>query len=222
MNNIYFARVTPGGSASILVELLGRDRFQRFAAPCPIAFVGDDSLSWPGHYMTSRYVHEINQCLGSSFKNIQWHQQLDFVKLFAVKWHPQIVYLATYQDEVFHSTVDRLECLSIAVNYSVQDFDFVRRKWARWMTGVIMTDARYIDTKKRFISACDIEQFLIQRGSAEFGYELPIEMSTRAKVEIDIRELFDGLSMKKILDNLGCEITDDDWYFYNKYLECSG
>lgn len=221
-NNLYFGRLTPGGTANILVELLGRDRHQRFVDPCPMAFVSDGTLTYPYHYMVTEYVADINARYGVGFRSTPWHDNLDHVRSLPERYAPQTIWLATYSDDTFHTVTKSVDCVSISVNYSEQDYEFMRRKWVRWMTGVIMTDSKFLDIRKRFQSAQEVEQYLFESGSAEFGYDLPRSMHTASDVEINLRDLYDQSTMQHILDQLGCDISEHDWYFYEKYLECSG
>lgn len=221
-NNLYFGRLTPGGTANILVELLGRDQYQRFVDPCPMSFVSDGTLSYPYHFMLAQYVAEITSQYGVGFRSTPWHKNLDHLKSLVEKSLPQRIWLATYNNDIFDTVINSLNCVSISINYPEQDYDFMRQKWARWMTGVIMTDVRYIDLRKQFVSAVEVEQWLLDHGSAKFGYNLPRSLYTQADVEINLRDLFEKSSMQKILNRLDCNISKNDWYFYEKYLECSG
>jgi hypothetical protein len=223
---LWFGLMSPGGTGNIFIEMaVRRNRRIDFVEPCPLAIRVSNNHSWPYTSRRVPYVEAVEEQYNTGWRSMPWHIHKELIKDIQQQYHPKLIWAATFDEQVMSSVQLQWQqqCFSVSINYSVDDFEFMKKKWARWQTGLVMESTKHTTFKQRFRSdPVAIEQYLLENGSKDFGYELPQSRSAKADIEIALRDLFNKEKFAIILDRLEVKNTDDDWKFYDSYCAVSG
>lgn len=219
---IWMGLMPPGGTGNIFHEMaVRRNKHRCFILPCELSVGGNLQHSWP--YIKSRepYVIDLETKYGTGLRLIDWNEES---LQYLLNSYTDDIWLGTFNTATFLKVKNilREQCLSISIGYTSNDYQFVKKKWARWQTGLIMENQQYLSYRQKFLSSHALENYLYTSGSTDFGYDIPEQRFATADVELNIRELFNRKSMENILESLSVCLDDNDWKFYDTYCRASG
>lgn len=222
---LWFGLMPPGGTGNIFIEMtVRRNNRERFVEPCPLAVKYTDTHSWPYISRCVPYVETIEKSYSVGWRNMSWENHFLVLDRMVESHAPLHTWAASFNLNTFQKIQNYYgsSCLTVSINYNENDYDFMRAKWARWQTGLVMSNPTYQKFKNKFTDSHEIESYLLEHGSKEFGYELPRSKITPADIEIPLRDLFDKTQMANILNKFNTQPTPDDWKFYDSYCQVSG
>lgn len=199
-----------------------RNRSVDFVEPCPLSI--RDNL-WPYTSRRVEYVEEIEESFQLGFRSVPWPKHQDLIQGMLKKYDPLSMWFGSFDEQVFAETTQQWgnQCFSVSINYDKEDFDFMKQKWIRWQTGLVMESKKYSEFRSRFDNDhTAIEQYLLHNESTTFGYELPLSRKAKADLEINLRDLFNKEKFAIILSMLEVNNTEEDWKFYEEYCRVSG
>ena len=222
---LWFGLMPPGGTGNIFIEMaVRRNRKRLFVEPCPLTIGGDSDHFWPYIYKCVPYVNEIETSFNVGWRSMPWENHSDVLLAIVNRHAPAHTWAASFDTSTFQAVkkIFKDSCLTVSINYTEDDFEFMKSKWVRWQTGLVMQNSKYNDFKNRFSNSREIENYLKNHGSTEFGYELLKSKNSSADIEIPLRDLFVQSRLADILDYLDTQPTSKDWDFYNLYCRASG
>lgn len=223
---IWLGQLPPGAAAGapFLEMLVVRDQKKRFIPTCSLGQIQQvEQYSLPT-YLDVEYVRRCQQDLAQEFRLIPWEKNIDYMLAMAKDHSPQCTWFGTLFDTTLHQCKAMLgdQCRTVSMNYDYSSYDLVRRKWARWHTGIIVKNDKYKHVKENFKSVQDIEQWLLESGSEQFGFVIPRQHHVSADIEIDVKDIWDQTQFSILLDQLGCKFSQQDWAWYQDYCKDSG
>ena len=219
---VYFASIPPSGSAEFFIELfMGRNTRKNFLGPCKVEILEIGNSRTHGSLCHASYVQEIMDYFGCGFRNVDWKNNLEYFSSVLKKYPHKDIWFATFLPE----TVDIIkknfspEVITLAINYSPEDFNMVCQQWAKWQGARIFYNNKFIKLRKKFNAVSDAIEYCYKTGPEQFGFSIPRSLQVDADIMINLVDIFDEHKLKKILDTLGFECTEQDWNFYREYIK---
>lgn len=211
----------PGRVGDVFIELLARRNVNaNFVEPCPYP-IKKDHYPLPG--FRAPYVANAMAVCNKSFRLIPWHEHLDLIDEMTTEYAPKNIWLGTWDLEIFEKAKESIDCTSFSINYSADDYDLVKRKWARCQTGAVMELEQHAEYRAQFNNdPALVEQHLLNNDGSDFGHVIPKSFYAPADVEINLRDIFDQEKFLSILDCLDVRLTGASFQYYTEYLKVSG
>jgi hypothetical protein len=196
------------GTAEILHEMFA-NRNKKLLNVCNLRL----NDQWPYHE-DAPYVQEIETKFQCSLRCVHWEDNLDYLDDICNRYAPtQDIWFATYREQTFKAMAKLQNCKTISINYGPESYKLVCHLWANYQTGKLLSKQIVKDTPN------DIYQRFLEQGPEAFGYSIPQKKHHPADVEINIEDLYKQQSFEKILIELDCICTANDWIFYQTYVD---
>jgi hypothetical protein len=204
---IYFAYMPVSGTAEILHEMFA-NRNKKLLNVCNLRL----NDQWPYHE-DAPYVQEIETKFQCSLRCVPWEDNLDYLNDVCNRYAPnQDIWFATYREQTFKAIAKLQNCKTISINYGPRSYELIRHLWANFQTGKLLRRQVINDAPEK------IYQRFLKQGPETLGYSIPYEQYNVADVEIDVEDLYNQIRLEKILIDLDCVCTPNDWAFYQTYV----
>lgn len=216
---LWFGLMPPGGTANIFIEMfVRRNRRIKFVETCPLSVKKySNEYSWLYNKYRVPYVEKIENNSGVSFRSVDWIKNSKIIFENLEQYYPNSMWFATFNTEMFKQIKNHIpSCFSVALNYDNEHYEFMVNKWIKWQIGLIMESSLYADTKKSLhADPYQIEHYLKNNLSKDFGYRLPKSRTADGDLNIDLINLYNKKYMKKISKQLKTFNTKQDWEFFD-------
>lgn len=219
---IWIGSVTAGGTSNIFIDMLvNRDNNSNFLNTCSLNLIDLNGIKWPRVTEYADYVKDFEEKTSLNFRLIPWYEYSNDLLNLSQNKDSLKIWIATYEESIFHKTKEVLrdKIFTIAINYNQDQYGFVLDSWAKWQTSLIFYKEKYSNFKE-IENPLDLYKNILKNGSEKYGFVLPKEKNTNADFEINIEDLYHKPTMKTITDNLGCNISKENWDFYDAYCQC--
>lgn len=205
---IYFGIMPPSGTAEIFYEMFV-NRNKKFLNGCKLSL----NDQWP-YYKRVPYVEEIEIKYQCNFRCVNWEDDLDYFDDICNRYAPsQDIWFATYSDLTFTAISEHRNCKTVSINYNEESYNFVRHLWANWQTGNILNKQLSTEEPRKIYQRC------LDQGPEAFGYSIPYTKYHDADININLEDLYKQSTIEKILVELDCNNTLEDWSFYQTYVD---